>query len=50
VPNLNLICIMRSLTSKKFVTEAFCWNWYYFTVTKDGVKFLSQYLGKQCNL
>ena len=36
---------MKSLKSKKFVTEVFCWNWYYYTVTKEGVKFLSQYLG-----
>ncbi len=45
MPNLNLICIMRSLFSKKYVSECFCWNWYYYTVTKEGVKFLCQYLG-----
>ena len=45
VPNLNVICILKTLMSKKFVTEVFSWNWYYYTVTKDGVKFLSQYLG-----
>eukprot|EP00829_Urostomides_striatus_P012669 TRINITY_DN336_c0_g1_i4.p2 TRINITY_DN336_c0_g1~~TRINITY_DN336_c0_g1_i4.p2 ORF type:complete len:163 (-),score=38.32 TRINITY_DN336_c0_g1_i4:10-498(-) len=45
VPNLNVMCIMKTLVSKKFVSEMFCWNWYYFAITKEGVKFLSQYLG-----
>lgn len=45
MPNLNLICIMRTLNSKKYVNEIFSWNWYYYTVTKEGVKFLCQYLG-----
>ena len=37
---------MKTLKSKKYVNETFCWQWYYFTVTKEGVKFLSQYLGR----
>ena len=50
VANLNVICIMKSLKSKKYVSEAFCWNWYYYTVTKEGIKFLSQYLGSSASL
>eukprot|EP00826_Nyctotherus_ovalis_P043759 TRINITY_DN464_c0_g1_i9.p2 TRINITY_DN464_c0_g1~~TRINITY_DN464_c0_g1_i9.p2 ORF type:complete len:129 (-),score=49.83 TRINITY_DN464_c0_g1_i9:214-600(-) len=46
MPNLNLMCIMKSLKSKQFVTEIFSWNWYYYTVNKEGIKFLCQYLGK----
>ena len=45
VPNLNVMCIMKTLASKKFVTEVFCWNWHYYTVTKEGVKFLREFLG-----
>ena len=45
VPNLNVMCIMKTLVSKKYVSEMFCWNWFYFAITKEGVKFLSQYLG-----
>ena len=45
MPNLNMICIMKSLLSRKYVDLCFCWNWYYYNVTKEGVKFLCDYLG-----
>ena len=45
IPNLNVICIMKTLKSKKYVNELFCWNWWYWTVSNDGVKFLREALG-----
>ena len=37
VPNLHVIKIMQSFTSKAYVTEQFNWQWYYWTLT-DAVR------------
>jgi len=36
---------MRSLKSRKFVTEVFSWQWRYYFLKNEGVKFLREYLG-----
>lgn len=36
---------MRSLKSRKFVTEVFSWQWHYYFLKNEGVKFLREYLG-----
>jgi small subunit ribosomal protein S10e len=36
---------MRSLKSRKFVTEVFSWQWHYYFLKNEGVKFLRDYLG-----
>ncbi len=36
---------MRSLRSRKFVTEVFSWQWHYYFLKNEGVKFLREYLG-----
>lgn len=36
---------MRSLKSRKFVTEIFTWRWHYYFLTAEGVKFLRDTLG-----
>jgi small subunit ribosomal protein S10e len=36
---------MRSLKSRKFVTEVFVWQWHYYFLKNEGVKFLRDYLG-----
>ncbi|XP_053663877.1 40S ribosomal protein S10b-like [Anopheles marshallii] len=44
VPNLHVIKIMQSLLSRKLVTEIYSWNWYYWTLTNDGIIYLRTYL------
>ncbi|KIY46231.1 40S ribosomal protein S10 [Fistulina hepatica ATCC 64428] len=44
VPNLHLIKAMQSLTSKGFVKTQFSWQWYYYTLTPEGVDYLREYL------
>lgn len=36
---------MRSLKSRKYVTEIFTWRWHYYFLKSEGVKFLREYLG-----
>ncbi len=45
VPNLNVMLIMKSLRSKKYVEETFSWQWSYYVVTNEGVKYLRERLG-----
>lgn len=43
VPNLQVIKAMQSLTSKGFVKTQFSWQWYYYTLTPEGVEFLREW-------
>ena len=36
---------MRSLLSRKFVTEVFSWQWHYYSLKPEGVKYLREYFG-----
>jgi hypothetical protein len=36
---------MRSLLSKKFVNEIFNWQWHYYFLKPEGIKYLRDYLG-----
>ena len=45
IPNLHCFLVMRSLISRKFATEIFSWQWHYYTLTPDGMKYLREYLG-----
>lgn len=41
---------MRSLLSKKYVTEIFNWQWHYYFLVPEGIKFLRSYLGLPENI
>ncbi|KAJ4466107.1 Plectin/S10 domain-containing protein [Lentinula edodes] len=44
VPNLQVIKALQSLTSKGFVKTQFSWQYYYYTLTPEGVEFLREWL------
>ena len=44
VPNLHVIKIMLSFTSKEYVKEAFAWRHYYWYLTDAGIEHLRTYL------
>lgn len=44
IPNLEVLCLMRSFASKKFVTETFNWRYYYYILTPEGIDYLREYL------
>ncbi|KAL7313266.1 hypothetical protein PS15m_007030 [Mucor circinelloides] len=44
VPNLEVIKLMQSLTSKGFVKTQFSWQWYYYTLTDEGIDYLREFL------
>ena len=46
VPNLQVMMIVKSLKSKGFLQDVFCWQWAYYTVTNKGVQYLVKELGK----
>jgi len=45
IPNIHCFLVMRSLKSRKYVTEIFTWQWHYYFLKSEGVKFLREYLG-----
>ena len=45
IPNLHCFLVMRSLISRKFATEVFRWQWHYYFLTPEGIKYLREYLG-----
>ncbi|TIB06541.1 hypothetical protein E3P96_00333 [Wallemia ichthyophaga] len=44
VPNLEVIKLMQSLTSKGFVKTQFSWQWFYYTLTPEGLDYLREFL------
>jgi small subunit ribosomal protein S10e len=45
IPNVQCFIVMKSLNSRKYVTEVFAWQWHYYTLKTEGIKFLREYLG-----
>ncbi|KAN0113630.1 Plectin/S10 domain containing protein [Russula decolorans] len=44
VPNLEVIKAIQSLTSRGYVKTQFSWQWYYYTLTPEGVEYLREWL------
>jgi small subunit ribosomal protein S10e len=44
VQNIHVIKMMQSLATRKFVTETFNWQIYYWTLTDEGITYLREYL------
>jgi len=44
VPNLEVIKALQSLTSKGLVKTRFSWQFYYYTLTPEGVEYLREWL------
>lgn len=45
VPNLQVIKALQSLTSKGFVKTRFSWQFYYYSLTPEGVEYLRNWSG-----
>eukprot|EP01113_Clastostelium_recurvatum_P012087 TRINITY_DN1622_c0_g1_i3.p1 TRINITY_DN1622_c0_g1~~TRINITY_DN1622_c0_g1_i3.p1 ORF type:complete len:209 (+),score=48.82 TRINITY_DN1622_c0_g1_i3:73-699(+) len=45
VPNIYVVKAMTSLKSRKFVTEQFNWQYFYWYLTNEGIEYLRGYLG-----
>mmetsp|Transcript_61970 Transcript_61970/g.195889 ORF Transcript_61970/g.195889 Transcript_61970/m.195889 type:complete len:176 (+) Transcript_61970:106-633(+) len=44
VPNLQVIKLMQSFTSRELVKEQFAWRHYYWYLTNEGIEYLREYL------
>merc|ERR1711957_836934 len=45
IRNLHCFLVMRSLVSRKLCKEVFSWQWHYYSLTPEGVKYLRDYFG-----
>ena len=44
VPNLYVMQLMKSMKSRTFVNETFCWHHFYWYLTNEGIDYLRAYL------
>jgi len=44
VPNLEVIKVLQSLTSCGYIKMRFSWQWYYYTLTTEGLEYLCEWL------
>lgn len=44
VPNLEVIKALQSLTSRGLVKTQFSWQYYYYTLTEEGIQYLRDFL------
>ncbi|RKP37327.1 Plectin/S10 domain-containing protein, partial [Dimargaris cristalligena] len=44
VPNLQVIKALQSLDSRGYVKTLFSWQWYYYTLTDEGIEYLRTFL------
>merc|ERR1711918_205032 len=49
VRNIEVLNIMISLKSREYVTEDFCWQHSYWTLTDSGIEYLRGYLNMPVN-
>lgn len=44
IPNLQVVTACKSLKSRGYVKETFCWRHYYWVLTNDGIQYLRDFL------
>jgi small subunit ribosomal protein S10e len=44
IPNLEVMALLKSFSSKGFVKETFNWQYYYYYLTNEGIEYLRAYL------
>ena len=44
VPNLEVLCLMKSFVSRGFCKTQFNWQWNYWYLTDEGIEYLREYL------
>lgn len=44
INNLEVMCLLRSFSSRSLVNETFNWGYYYYYLTNEGIDYLRQYL------
>jgi len=50
IKNIEILNIMISLKSREYVTEDFCWQHSYWTLTDSGIEYLRGYLNIPVNI
>lgn len=42
--NLHVMLMLRTMTTKEYVTEKYVWGYYYYVLTAEGIEFLREQL------
>lgn len=50
IPNLKVMMVCKSLASKKLLNSTFNWQWYYYSLTPEGIRGMCEYLGLPPNI
>lgn len=45
IKNLEVMKLLQSFASRGYVQETFNWQYYYYILTDEGIKYLREYLG-----
>mmetsp|Transcript_3588 Transcript_3588/g.7944 ORF Transcript_3588/g.7944 Transcript_3588/m.7944 type:complete len:164 (-) Transcript_3588:47-538(-) len=44
VPNIHVMMVCKSLTSRSYLTHTFNWQWHYYYLTDEGIAYLREQL------
>ena len=44
IPNIQVMMVLRSLASRNYLSEIYSWRWHYYTLTNEGIEYLSEVL------
>lgn len=44
VSNIEVLALLKSLSSRGYVKETFNWRWFYYCLTEEGIDYLREYL------
>ena len=44
VSNIEVLALLKSLSSRGYVKETFNWRWFYYVLTEEGIAYLREYL------
>ena len=42
--NIEVLALLKSLSSRNYVKETFNWRWFYYVLTPEGIQYLREYL------
>ncbi len=44
IRNLEVLALLKSLSSRDYVKETFSWRWFYYVLTEKGIAYLREYM------
>lgn len=44
IPNIQVMMVTKSLASRNYLDEKYCWQWHYYFLTNEGIDYLREVL------